>query len=487
MNEHTHMGAGARRDVGLERKALSWMDDPYGSFGYSNTAIHSVAREEAEAVQLRAFNLRLEQRRAQIPVLAKLADAQGIDHVDTLDAAAPLLFTHDIYKSYPASLLAKQRFKELTKWLDRLTPHEIGSVEVSDCGSIDEWLVRLRERTPLDVATSSGTRGTLSFFPKSKRDFTIAVTGLRVQATQNFGENLEPGAFGEKMHVLTPFYRDGHSTIARLPAYFLEVFCKGDESLLRTALPYKLSSDMMWLAARLRAAKASGDASRLEIPANLLARRADWEELQKAAPQQQAAFIREVGAGLRGKRVLALGITSIFYPIAKQGLEDGVRCEFGPGSAVMGGGGAKGTVLPDNADQVIAEFFGVERVRGGYGMTEQNWFLTSCEHERFHLPPWVTLFLLDPETGAPLPRAGMQTGRAAFFDMSHDGSWGGIVTGDRISVDYAPCACGRTTLHIAKNIQRFSELNGGEDDKISCAAAPAAQAEALDYLNASFG
>jgi hypothetical protein len=193
-----------------------------------------------------------------------------------------------------------------------------------------------------------------------------------------------------------------------------------------------------------------------------------------------------VGAGLRGKRVLALGITSVFYPIAKQGLEEGVRCEFGPGSAVMGGGGGKGGVLPDDADQVIAEFFGVERVCGGYGMTEQNWFLSSCEQERFHLPPWVTVFLLDPDTGAPLPRKGRQTGRAAFFDMSHDGSWGGIVTGDRITVDHAPCACGRTTLHIDKKIQRFSEISGGGDDKISCAAAPAAQAEALDYLNGSF-
>lgn len=487
MIEHTPMDAAVLRgDVALERKASAWMQDPYGSFGLSNTAVHSVARDEAEAVQLAALNLRLEQRRAQIPVLAKLADAQGIRRIDRLDAAAPLLFTHDIYKSYPASLLARQRFKDLTRWLDRLTPYDIAGVDVSGCGSIDEWLVRLRDCAPLDVATSSGTSGTLSFFPKSKRDFVIAVTGLRVQVTQAFGEKPAPGAFDEKMHVLTPFYRDGHSTNARLPAYFLEVFCKGDASLLRTALPYKLSSDMMWLAARLRAAKAAGDTSRVEIPASLIARRGEWEEMQQKAPQQQADFIREVGQGLRGKRVLALGITSVFYPIARQGLDEGIRCAFGPGSAVMGGGGAKGMVLPDNADQVIAEFFGVERVRGGYGMTEQNSFLTSCEHDHFHLPPWVTLFLLDPQSGAPMPRTGRQTGRAAFFDMSHDGSWGGIVTGDRVTADYEPCPCGRSTIHLDRRIQRFSELNGGDDDKISCAAAPGAQAEALDYLNGSF-
>jgi hypothetical protein len=475
MNEALH-------DITLERKALAWMEDPYGSFGMSNTAIHSAPREEAEAVQLAAFNLRLEQRRAQIPVLAKLADAQGIARVASLDDAAPLLFTHDIYKSYPVTLLAKQRFDQLTRWLDRLTCHDLSGLDVSGASSIDDWLVRVREATPLDVATSSGTSGTLSFFPRSKRDYRLSVAALRVQLTQRFGEPPAAGDLDEPIHVLTPYYRDGHSTTTRVPAYFLEAFCQGDESLLHTALPYKMSADMMWLAARLRAAQATGDASRVEIPQNLLDRRAEWETMQKEAPERQAAFIRNLVPQLAGKRVFALGITSIFYPIAKQGLDEGVRGAFAPGSVVMGGGGGKGVVLPDDADQVIAGFFGVDRVRGGFGMTEQNAFLTTCEHERFHVPPWVTVYLLDPESGQPLPRTGVQTGRAAFFDMSHDGSWGGIVSGDRITVDHGPCPCGRTTLHLDKKIQRFSELSGA-DDKISCAAAPSAQNEALDYLN----
>src|SRR5688572_2364248 len=163
------------------------MDDAYGAFGYSNTRMHSVPREEAEAVQLTALNLRLEQRRAEIPVLAKLADAQGISRVDTLEAAAPLLFAHDIYKSYPASLLAKSRFDQLGKWLDRLTHYDLTGLDVGDCRSIDQWLDRTHDRTPLDVATSSGTSGTLSFFPKSKKDYRTSVTGLRVQLTQRFG------------------------------------------------------------------------------------------------------------------------------------------------------------------------------------------------------------------------------------------------------------------------------------------------------------
>jgi hypothetical protein len=65
------------RDNTLERTAWAWMSDPYAHFGWSTTRIHSLPRDEAEAVQVAAMNLRLEQRRPQIKVLQKLADARG--------------------------------------------------------------------------------------------------------------------------------------------------------------------------------------------------------------------------------------------------------------------------------------------------------------------------------------------------------------------------------------------------------------------------
>jgi hypothetical protein len=471
-------GARPVTDTVLERQALAWMNDPYEAVEYSNTQMHSVPREEAEALQLAGINIRLEQRRAEIPVLAKLAGAQEISRISRLEAAAPLFFTHDLYKSYPVSLLAKSRFDQLSKWLDRLTPCDLSAVSVGDCRSIDQWLDRLREQTPLDVATSSGTSGTLSFFPKTKRDYRNSVTGLRVQLTQRFGDTGTD--FDEPIHVLTPFYRDGYSNTARLPIYFLDIFCKGDPSLLHTALPFKASADLAWLAARLRAAQAKGDGSRIEVPETLLARRVEWERIVADTPALQAAFIRELVPKLKGQRVFALGLTNLFYAIAHSGLQEGMRAEFAPKSVAMVGGGGKGIVLPEDTDQVIRTFFGVE-LRGGYGMTEQNFYLVTCEHERLHIPPWVTVLLLDPASGQPLPREGEQTGRASFFDLSQDGTWGGIVTGDRITVGYSPCPCGRTTLYMDKKIQRFSDITG-DDDKLTCAATPSAQAEALELL-----
>lgn len=472
------------QNVSIERQAAGWIEDPLAFFEYSATRMHSMDRAEQEAIQLAAMNQLLDTRRAQIPVLAKLADAQGIRRLDRIDDMAPLLFEHTVYKSYPAVLLAKNRFDQLTRWLDRLTPYDLTDVDVSDCVSIDGWLTRLRDETPLDPATSSGTSGTMSFFPKSKLDYIRCFEGLRLQVLQTFGEAPSNADLHGKLHVMTPTYRDGHSSVGALARYCMHAFCKGDESLLHTALPYKLSADLSWLAARLRRAAAKGDISKVDVPDSLLARRDEMERQLTEAPKQQAAFVREMVRTLKGQRVLAVGVSPLFHEVAKGGLDQGISGVLGPGSRVMTGGGGKGVVLPDDWDTTVKTFFGVEQLFNNYGMTEMASLIVGCEHGHYHLPPWVVLFVLDAESGVPLPRSGAQTGRASFFDISNDGTWGGIVSGDQVTAQWdEPCPCGRRTAYLENKIQRFSEVQGG-DDKITCAATPAAQAEALDYLNA---
>ena len=258
------------RDTTIERQTEGWMNDPYEHFGYHNTRIHSLPREEVEAVQLTAMNLRLEERRGQIKMLEKLADAQGIRRVNSLDDMAPLLMPHDVYKSYPVSLLAKQQFGKLNTWLSRLTRYDPTGVDVSGCDSIDSWLTKLRDQTPLDVATSSGSTGTCSFFPKSKRDYRLSMMGLRVQLSQKFGQDPKPGDLDDKIHAIIPLYRDGHGSTGAFAKYSGEIFAKGDPSYWHTAFNFKISSDLMWLAARLRAAAAKGDASKVDVPPALL-------------------------------------------------------------------------------------------------------------------------------------------------------------------------------------------------------------------------
>jgi acyl-CoA synthetase (AMP-forming)/AMP-acid ligase II len=474
--------AAALKDTTIEREAQGWMNDPYEHFGYHNTRIHTLPREEVDAVQLAAMNLRLEERRHQIQMLQKLADGQSIRHLDSLDDMAPLLMPHDVYKSYPISLLAKQRFGQLTTWLSRLTRHDPTGVDVSGCDSIDSWLTKLRDETPLDVATSSGTTGTCSFFPKSKRDYELSMMGLRVQLAQKFGQDPRPGDIEDKIHALTPLYRDGHASSGAFAKYSGKVFAKGDPNYWHTCFNFKISSDLMWLAARLRAAAAKGDASKVDVPPSLLARREEWERTQREMPERQMEFINRMVKELKGQRVFAMGTSNMFYAVAKRGLDEGISASFSRDSVLMGGGGAKGVPLPDDLEEVICKFFGFERMTSGYGMTEMNSFSILCEHDHYHVLPWVTVFQLDLESGQPLPRKGVQTGRAAFFDMTQDSTWGGLVTGDLITIDWdSPCACGRSSIALQKKINRVSELQGG-DDKISCAATPQAQADAMDFL-----
>jgi hypothetical protein len=109
-----------------------------------------------------------------------------------------------------------------------------------------------------------------------------------------------------------------------------------------------------------------------------------------------------------------------------------------------------------------------------------NW---ACDQGRYHVQPWVIPFVLDPVTSKPLPRTGVRTGRAAFYDVYVQPHWGGVITGDEITVDWdTPCRCGRTSVHIAHDIMRYSEKQGVEDDRISCSATQAVNDEAVRFL-----
>ena len=100
-------------------------------------------------------------------------------------------------------------------------------------------------------------------------------------------------------------------------------------------------------------------------------------------------------------------------------------------------------------------------------MQELNTTFPKCSAGRYHSAPWLIPLLLD-DSGDTLiaPRKGEQEGRAAFFDLSLQGRWNGVISGDKIAIDYGPCACGAASPSIADTVTRYSDLAGG--DKISC-------------------
>ena len=161
----------------------------------------------------------------------------------------------------------------------------------------------------------------------------------------------------------------------------------------------------------------------------------------------------------------------------------GIKGVFAGDSAVLTGGGTKGFVLPDNFIEVIKEFMGVDTIQEGYGMSEIGGFHWACEHGHYHLSPWVIPFVLDPETSEPLPRAGTVTGRAAFYDLLNDSHWGGIISGDEVTIHWdTPCPCGRKSVYLSHDIIRYSDKEGIEDDRISCSATQQVQDEVVNFM-----
>jgi hypothetical protein len=173
----------------------------------------------------------------------------------------------------------------------------------------------------------------------------------------------------------------------------------------------------------------------------------------------------------RGEKLLISGQLGLFFPMTQQIRAMGYSGkDFHPDNAMFVGGGPKGAVLPPDWREVLLDTYNVPlgRLFQYYGMQEINTTMPRCDAGRYHVPPWLIVLLLD-QPGENLVEAsgGEAEGRAAFFDLSLDGRWGGVISGDKISVRYGQCDCGHQGPTIGYDIARYSDL--GDGDKITCA------------------
>jgi hypothetical protein len=467
--------------ISVEARARALCDNPAAFFGHDYTAMQSIARPELEALQLEGLRYRLDDLRGRIAMLGKLADSQQIDSLATLDDVVPLLFEHTMYKSYPPSLLENGRFADINRFLSRLTAFDLTAIDVSACETIDDWMETMDRESPLLIMHSSGTSGAMSFLPTSKREWHKFGETIRVTFIQEFG--VDPAhLYDEAIYAIYPYFRYGGSGHVRMCDLF-EAHIAGSKGQLLTAYPGRMSSDLLYLGAKIRAAQAKGDLARLKISPAMLARRAEYEAIQASMPDHLMAFFSDLAETLKGKRIFFWGAQNLLYNVTKIGHEKGLHKVFSPTSIIGTGGDVKdGVVMPDDWREQVCDFIGIDKIRMCYGMTEIGGLHNKCGHGHYHFTPWVIPFVLDPDTSKVLPRSGRQTGRAAFFDLGCETRWGGFITGDEISVEWdQPCPCGQATVWAHDGIQRISVKRGG-DDKISCAATEGAHKDAMDFL-----
>jgi hypothetical protein len=435
------------------------------------------SRLSLEGLQLEALTHRFERLRPAVSALDALASRQGINRVESIEGAAPLLFDHRVYKSYPVSLIEKRQFDRLTAWLRRLTTHDLTAVPLYGVRSVDSWLERLDEHGMI-MLHSTGTTGKLSFLPRSRQEWQGWQPAFFESVRAASGVDFRT----EAMPTFYPGYRFGHTTGAKMQRIVGEVTAGGEEGR-HVLYDYAISSDLLSLAARLRTAEERGEVDKLDLDPQLLEERAKLIEAGRRRDHDLELWFTKLAKEFRGQRVRIDGVTADLVRLALKGRAEGIECEFAPGSVLFTSGGLKGLRdAPDDWEQLLKDFFGIDRLCSIYGMTECMGTAPLCSAGYYHFFPYTIPLLLDAD-GNVLPREAVQTGRLAFFDLLAESYWGGFITGDRITIYWDDdCECGWKSPRLDRNIARFSELEGG-DDKISCAGTEEAYSEFMDYVS----
>src|ERR1700722_10037381 len=392
------------------------------------TEMHSIPNGTLQEIHTRALSEHFTAMVERVPVLALLAEEQHIHQVREIAQAGPLLLAHSVYKSYPLSVLENGRFDQLTRWLDKLTAHDLSGLDASHCGSIDEWIDFLDANTEIRVKHSSGTTGKLSFVPRSLSEMDTVAKGF-MRYFQGFGD--EPDAElndFDLLPVVHAGYRRGAMGQARLLDPVVKYFHHGDDSWVTTSNPGRLSADVLSIGGRLQGAEQRGEHGKLKVAPALLARRDAFIKEQASAGDRTRVFFEDISTRLRGRRIVISGTVAQMFDLAEEGRKNGATGVFASDTLVHIAGGTKGRTLPDDCHERIAEFIGVPSYRQGYGMTEMvNATHRACPLGHYHFRPNIVPFVIDHETGEQKPRTGTQTGRFGFIDLAIKTHWGGFL------------------------------------------------------------
>jgi hypothetical protein len=383
-------------------------------------------------------------------------------------------------------VLERGQFARLTQWLQGLTSHDLGGVDSTGITTIDDWIALLDRSTDLRVLHTFGTSGKLSFMPRTQQQWIDSNTLTSHYVRDWRGAGSGPDLLARRLPMVQPGYRFGAGATYRGVDVMVKRWAGGDDNALFLFPDAYYSADIASLAGRLRAAEARGEQGQLQLSPALLARREEFARREQDRPAQMEKFFAEVLRRFRGQDICLFAVWPILFEWAEAGLARDIRSAFGPGSVLMSGGGNKGKALPDDYREQIVEFLGFDNCFEVYSMSELMAGCPRCEHGHYHVPPVLIPFVLDPDCGAPVPARGAQTGRFAYMDLLADSYWGGLITGDEVTMAGwdEPCACGRSGPYIHAAIRRYSDKQGG-DDKINCAGAPEAHDRAIDFLLAS--
>jgi hypothetical protein len=415
---------------------------------------------ELRETQAAALDERFQERKDRIKLLGHRAREAGIAEIRRREDMVPLLFPHTVYKSYPESFLVEERWDRLGTWLGTVSPYPIAPIETGDVTDIDDWIGRLQAWGHY-VSCSSGTTGKSAMLLASERDMDWSRTDT--VSVFSWGSGVRPDR-DRRMMGLAPTAAVPKNLVigeAQQAAF-------GDPARERFRLPIPpITVGSLTTMIVLRKKIADGTA----LPGELA-------EFERTSKERQEALEKAMIAGAealvryRDEKLYISGLWNALYQVARIVRDMGYSAEdFHPDNCIYVGGGLKRAQLPPDYQEFVHQTFNIPAARDfqNYSMQELNSGMPKCRPGgRYHVPPWIVPFILDEQGQTLVPHeAGEVEGRAAFFDLSLDGRWGGIITGDKISLDFDPCACGCKGASVRNNIVRYADLAG--DDKIGCA------------------
>jgi hypothetical protein len=417
---------------------------------------YEISWGDLEPLQIAAANERLHERVGAVRLLENRAQTAGLKSVGDMADIVPLLFAHTSYKSYPENWFTQGKWDRMGQWLDTLTTQRVRGVDIGGVRDVDDWIGRLAAVGHY-LSCSSGTTGKCSILPASMEDR----ESVKRQIVRAFtwATGIEPRqeykAFG-----LTPMTRAFRHEDAKQ--------CMVD-AFAHTERPFPTEPITVGQVSKMVALRRSiGDGT--ARPADIASFEATSAAREKALAEGLKTTAEAIVAS-RGDKLLIQAMVATAFQVSEmvRGMGYSGR-DFHPGNALVSAGGLKGAKLPPDYRERILDTFNVQpqRVYQFYSMQEINAVMPLCAKSRYHVAPWLILLVLD-QTGDRLikPASGEIEGRAAFFDLSLHGRWGGIITGDKVRVDYGRCACGHQGPTVHTEIVRYSDLPGG--DKISCA------------------
>lgn len=416
--------------------------------------------KDLRQTQIEALNERFAERKDRIKLLSHRASEAGITEIRTFDDMVPLLFPHTAYKSYPESFLLEEKWDRLIKWLSTISPYPITPIDTSSIADIDDWIERL-SAVGHYISCSSGTTGKSAMLIASQRDMEWSkIDTVNVFA---WGSGVAPAQ--DRMLI-------GCAPVASVPKNnaiaeaHRAAFANPAWPRWRYPVP-PITVGLLTKMVVMRKAIAEGTAKPEDVAAFEATSKARQEAVDKAVILTAEEIIKN-----RDKKLMLAGQWSGLYQVAATVRERGYSGkDFNPDNCIYVGGGLKRAQLPPDYQQYVHETFNIPEGRHfqNYSMQELNSGMPKCrDGGRYHVPPWMVPFILNKDGDALLPHSGGEIeGRAAFFDLSLDGRWGGVITGDKISIDFSPCACGNASPSIRDNIVRYADIEG--DDKIGCA------------------